>query len=295
MSSSKVWLITGSSRGLGRAITEAVLAAGHQAVATARDPKQLASLVERYGPNVRAVALDVTDPAAARSAVQTAVNGFGRLDVLVNNAGYGDIGSVEDMAAEDFRAQIETNFFGVVNLSRAALPQMRQQRSGHIIQISSIGGRHSSPGLSAYQAAKWAVGGFSGVLSKEVAHLGIKVTIVEPGGFRTDWAGSSMKTGPIREEYQPSVGAYAEFTRQHDGQQRGDPQKAAKVLLQLVELEEPPLHLLLGTDAQYLAASIASHRAAEDEKWKALGASTDFDGVPGIESLVASLPASIKK
>lgn len=294
MSKSKVWLITGSSRGLGRAFAEAVLAAGHHVVATARDPQQLAGLVQQYGATVRAIALDVTDPAAARHAVQTAVDEFGRLDVVVNNAGYGNMGTVEDTTDEDFRAQMETNFFGVVNVSRAALPQMRKQRSGHIIQISSIGGRTSSPGLSAYQSAKWAVGGFSEVLSKEVAPLGIKVTIVEPGGFRTDWAGSSMTIGPVREEYQQSVGRYAEFMRQHDGQQMGDPRKAAQVLLQLVELDAPPLHLLLGTDAQYVAATAAANRAAEDAKWKELGASTDFDDAPGIESLLSKLPANSK-
>ncbi|QOY88343.1 oxidoreductase [Paludibaculum fermentans] len=295
MSNSKVWLITGSSRGLGRAFTEAVLAAGHRLVATARDPQQLAELVQQYGTNVRAVALDVTHSVMARSAVQTAVDEFGRLDVVVNNAGYGNVGAVEDVAEEDFRAQLETNFFGVVNVSRAALPQMRRQRSGHIVQISSIGGRSSSPGLAAYQSAKWAVGGFSEVLAKEVAPLGIKVTIVEPGGFRTDWAGSSMKVDAVREEYQPSVGQYAEFIRHYDGQQMGDPRKAAQVLLQLVELEEPPLRLLLGSDAQHLAAAIASSRAAEDEKWKELGAFSDFDGAPGIETLLSKLPASIKR
>ncbi|MBN9660379.1 MAG: SDR family NAD(P)-dependent oxidoreductase [Acidobacteria bacterium] len=291
---SKVWLITGSSRGLGRAFTEAVLAAGHQVVATARDPKQLSGLVQTHPANLRAIALDVTDASAAREAVRTAVAEFGRLDVVVNNAGYGNMAAVEDVSEEDFRAQMETNFFGVVNVSRAALPQLRSQRSGHIIQISSIGGRSSSPGLSAYQSAKWAVGGFSEVLAKEVAPLGIRVTIVEPGGFRTDWAGSSMTIGPVREEYQPTVGRYAEFMRQHDGQQMGDPRKAARVLLQLVELEAPPLHLLLGSDAQYVAAASAANRAAEDARWKDLGASTDFDDAPGIEALLSKLPANSK-
>ncbi|MGC4055899.1 MAG: oxidoreductase [Paludibaculum sp.] len=295
MSTSKVWLITGSSRGLGRALTEAVLAAGHKVVATARNPRQLTDLVDQYGSNVRAVALDVTSADAARQAVETAVTEFGRLDVLVNNAGYGNMGAIEDVPDEDFRAQMETNFFGVVNVSRAVLPQMRTQRSGHIIQISSIGGRTSSPGLAAYQSAKWAVGGFSEVLAKEVAPLGIKVTVVEPGGFRTDWAGSSM-TIPIPSvpNTTPSVGKYAEFMRDHDGQQRGDPRKAAQVLLQLAQLEEPPLHLLLGTDAQYLAAAVAATRAAEDARWKELGASTDFDGSPSIESLLSKLPPNSK-
>ena len=179
-------MITGSSRGLGRALAEAVLAAGDMLVATARTPAQLADLVNRFGDQVRTVALDVTDERAAVNAVQGVIKAFGRLDVLVNNAGYANVNSIEDMAAEDFREQIETNFFGVVNVTRAALPVFRTQRDGHIIQISSLGGRLATPGLSAYQSAKWAVGGFSEVLAKEVGPLGIKVTVVEPGGMRTD-------------------------------------------------------------------------------------------------------------
>src|SRR5437899_4696138 len=195
---SKVWLITGSSRGLGRALAEAALAEGHRLVATARNPAQLADLVERYGDQVRAVALDVTDARAASDAVKTAVDAFGRLDVLVNNAGYGDVGSIEDTSLADFRAQIETNLFGVITVTKAAIPLMREQRSGHIIQFSSIGGRVGAMGRAPYSAAKWGVEGFSEVLAKEVGPLGIKVTIVEPGGFRTDFAGSSttIRDGP---------------------------------------------------------------------------------------------------
>jgi NAD(P)-dependent dehydrogenase (short-subunit alcohol dehydrogenase family) len=189
---SSTWLITGSSRGLGNELAKAALAAGHSVVATARKPEPLAELRERYGAQVRVVALDVTDPVSAHVAVRHAIDTFGRLDVVVNNAGYGNVASIEEMDDADFRAQIETNFFGVANVTRAALPVMRAQRSGHIVQVSSIGGRDGSPGLSAYQSAKWAVEGFSEVLAKEVGPLGIKVTIVEPGSFRTDWAGASM-------------------------------------------------------------------------------------------------------
>src|ERR1700758_3339899 len=188
----QVWLITGSSRGLGRALAEAVLAAGHRLVATARNPEQLADLVARHGDRVRAVALDVTDERAAIAAVQTAVDAFGRLDVLANNAGYGDLASIEDTSMKDFRAQIETNLFGVVHLTKAAIPVMRRQKSGHILQFSSVGGRLGPVGRGAYAAAKWGVEGFSEVLAKEVGPLGIKVTIIEPGGFRTDFAGSSQ-------------------------------------------------------------------------------------------------------
>ncbi|MCG8346206.1 MAG: SDR family oxidoreductase, partial [Chloroflexales bacterium] len=185
---SKVWLVTGSSRGLGRAIAQAALNAGHRVIATARKPEQLQDLIDHYGKNILTVELDVTVPAAVNRSVQVAVDTFGRLDVLVNNAGYGDTAAVEDVTLEAFKAQIDTNFYGVVYMTKAALPVMRKQGSGHIFQISSIGGRLASPGLTAYQSAKWAVGGFSLGLAQEVAPLGIKVTVIELGGMRTDWA-----------------------------------------------------------------------------------------------------------
>ena len=176
----KVWLITGSSRGLGRALAEAVLTAGDKLVATARNPEQLADLVERFGDRVRAVALDVTNEPAAAHAVAVATEAFGRLDVLANNAGYGDINPIEDTSLDEFRAQIETNLFGVINVTKAALPLMREQRAGHILQFSSVGGRIGPVGRAPYAAAKWGVEGFSEVLSKEVGPLGVKVTIIEP-------------------------------------------------------------------------------------------------------------------
>ena len=276
---SKVWLITGSSRGLGRELAKAALAAGHRLVATARDPEDLSDLVAQYGDRVRAVALDVTDAVAARAAVAAATSAFGRLDVVVNNAGYANVNSIEDMAEDDFRAQIETNFFGVVNVTRAALPVLRAQRDGHFIQISSIGGRRASVGISAYQSAKFAVEGFSEALSNEVGPLGIRVTIVEPGGFRTDWAGSSMRIDQIREEYQATVGSFAQAFRKNADAARGDPAKAAQAVLRIASEKEPPLRLLLGTDAVFLAGVVASTRMAEDAKWKALSVSTDFDGL----------------
>jgi NAD(P)-dependent dehydrogenase (short-subunit alcohol dehydrogenase family) len=213
---SKVWLVTGSSRGLGLEIAKAVLAAGDRLVATARNPRDLHALVDRYGDarasnagRVCAVMLDVTQPAQARAAVEAARTAFGRLDVVVNNAGYANVNSIEDAAEDDFRAQIETNFFGVVNVTRAALPLLRAQRSGHIIQISSIGGRAATQGIAAYQSAKWAVGGFSEVLAREVAPLGIRVTVMEPGGMRTDWSGSSMPSSLItKPPWAPSLHSY---------------------------------------------------------------------------------------
>jgi NAD(P)-dependent dehydrogenase (short-subunit alcohol dehydrogenase family) len=275
----KVWFITGSSRGLGRALAEAVLAAGDKLVATARNPAQLDDLVDRYGNRVRAVALDVTDARAAGDAIQSGVDAFGRLDVLVNNAGYANVNSIEDMAAEDFREQVEANFFGVVNVTRAALPIFRTQRNGHIIQISSIGGRGATPGLSAYQSAKWAVGGFSEVLAKEVRPLGIKVTVVEPGGMRTDWAGSSMRVGAVQPDYQQAVGAMIEARSTNADIMRGDPAKVAQAILRVASEKRPPLRLLLGTDAVFLASLFSAERAKEDARWKDLSVSTDFDGL----------------
>jgi NAD(P)-dependent dehydrogenase (short-subunit alcohol dehydrogenase family) len=275
---SKVWLITGSSRGLGLDLAKAVLAAGDQLVATARQPEQLRGLVDQYGDQVRTVALDVTNAASAKTAVAAAVSSFGRLDVVVNNAGYANVNSIEDIDERDFRAQFETNFFGVFHVTRAAVPVLRAQGSGHIIQISSIGGRIGSAGLSAYQSAKWAVEGFSEVLTKEVGPLGIHVTIVEPGGFRTDWAGSSMRVDSFNDAYAATVGAFSAY-RQNAQAPHGDPVKAAEAILKLATQAEPPLRLLLGSDAVFLAKSAAARRNAEDERWRALSVSTDFDGM----------------
>jgi NAD(P)-dependent dehydrogenase (short-subunit alcohol dehydrogenase family) len=288
----KVWLITGSSRGLGRALAEAVLAAGDKLVATARTPAQLADLVDRFGDQVRTVALDVTDERAAVNAVQGAINAFGRLDVLVNNAGYANVDSIEDMAAEDFREQIETNFFGVVTVTRAALPVFRTQHDGHVIQISSLGGRLATPGLSAYQSAKWAVGGFSEVLAKEVGPLGIKVTVVEPGGMRTDWAGSSMRVGAVGPAYQKTVGAMIEARSANAGIMRGDPARVAHAILRIASEKRPPLRLLLGSDAVFLASLFSAERAKEDAAWKELSLSTDFDGLADFsETSIAKIMA----
>jgi NAD(P)-dependent dehydrogenase (short-subunit alcohol dehydrogenase family) len=273
---SKVFLVTGSSRGLGRSIAEAVLAAGHRLVATARKPEQLADLVDQYGDQVRAVALDVTDIAAAEAAVKTAVGAYGRLDVVVNNAGYANLASVEDITAQDFREQLDTNLLGVVNVTKAALPVLRDQGSGYFIQVSSVGGRSVAPGLSAYQAAKWAVGGFSEVLAREVNPLGLKVTVLEPGGMSTDWAGSSMIVQPISAPYEQTVGVL----RKHlGGLVASDPAKVAEVVLQLVELDEVPVRLLLGGDAAVVAAAYEKARAESDAKWSYLTKSTNYANV----------------
>lgn len=274
---SQVFFLTGSSRGLGRQIAEAVLAAGHRLIATARRPETLADLADRYGDQVLPLALDVTDAEAARAAVAAGVAAFGRIDVVVNNAGYANLASVEDIDPADFRAQVDANLFGVVNVTKAALPVLRAQGGGHIIQVSSIGGRLATPGLSAYQAAKWAVGGFSEVLAKEVAPLGIKVTVLEPGGMQTDWAGSSMRVTPVSAPYQPTVGTMARMHADLGRDSLGDPAKVAQVVLAVAAQPDPPLRLILGSEAYAYATEAARARAASDAAWRDLTVSTDRD------------------
>jgi NAD(P)-dependent dehydrogenase (short-subunit alcohol dehydrogenase family) len=273
---SQVWLITGSSRGLGRALAEVVLAAGHKLIATARQSAQLSDLKGKYGDQVRLVDLDVTDAAAALDAVRVARDAFGRLDVLVNNAGYGNIGSVEDTSLEEFHEIIETNLFGVINTTKAALPVMREQGHGHLLQFSSVGGRVGAMGRAPYSAAKWGVEGFSEVLAQEVGPLGIKVTIIEPGGFRTDFAGASTTIREGRPEYDATVGATARFQRDFNGKQPGDPAKAAAVIMQVANMENPPLRLLLGSDAVQRVEPNDVAKLEADRKWRHLSVSTDF-------------------
>jgi NAD(P)-dependent dehydrogenase (short-subunit alcohol dehydrogenase family) len=273
----KTWLITGSSRGLGGELAKAALESGANVVATARDPRDLDDLVAKYGDHVRAVALDVTDAAAAQAAVRVAVEAFGGLDVVANNAGYANSAPIEHMAEADFRAQIETNLFGVINVTRAALPVLRARRSGHFLQFSSIGGRvGGTPGMGAYQTAKYAVEGFSEVLHNEVAPFGVKVTIIEPGAFRTDWGGSSMTLAPVDPDYESTVGALHRYRVEADGKQPGDPAKAAEVIVGITALDNPPLRLLLGSDALRSATESSAARADEANAWAEISRSTDY-------------------
>ena len=290
---SKVWLITGSASGLGLDIAQAVLASGDRLVATARNPKLLSGLADRYGDRVRAAALDVADAKAAQSAVQLAVDAFGRLDVLVNNAGYAHMAPFEQLEAEDFRAQIETNLFGVINVTRAALPAMRRQRSGHIIQISSVGGRTGTPGLSAYQAAKWAVGGFTEVLAREVGHLGIKVTAIEPGGMQTNWANrAATDVPPVDPDYVGSVGAIMQMLERYRGNATGDPKKVAEVVVKLAAHASPPAHLLLGSDAVHFAGLADADREAGGKLWRSVSVATDFAAPGPIPEFPAARPGN---
>jgi NAD(P)-dependent dehydrogenase (short-subunit alcohol dehydrogenase family) len=270
-------LITGAARGFGRSLTEAVLESGDSVLATARRPEQLDDLAARYGERVRSVALDVTDAGAAVTAVAAATDAFGRLDVVVNNAGYANSAPIEETAEDDFRAQIETNLFGVVNVTRAALPVFRAQRSGTFVQFSSIGGRvGGTPGMGAYQTAKFAVEGFSEVLASEVAPFGVKVIIVEPGAFRTDWQGSSMTRHAVGPDYERTVGAIHRYRDDHDGNQPGDPARGAKVVVDVVGAANPPRRLILGGDAVVAARKAAEERAAETEQWAEVSRSADF-------------------
>ncbi|MFJ3820804.1 SDR family NAD(P)-dependent oxidoreductase [Streptomyces nodosus] len=268
---SKVWFVTGSSRGLGRAIVAAALEAGDRVVATARKPAQLDDLVARHGDRIHPVGLDVTDPEQVHSAVQEGLKAFGRYDVVVNNAGYADLASVEDVTVEDFRAQIDTNLYGVVHVSKAVLPLLREQGSGHIFQVSSVGGRIGSVGLAAYQSAKWAVGGFSTVLAQEVAPFGIKVTVLEPGAMRTDWAGSSMTVPPVSEPYQQTVGGFADMVKsltENASAHSADPARIARTVVDLAGRDDAPLRLLLGRDAVQYGGAAARQLAESDEKWR---------------------------
>ncbi|MGF6658207.1 NAD(P)-dependent dehydrogenase (short-subunit alcohol dehydrogenase family) [Paraburkholderia youngii] len=276
----KVWLITGSGSGLGRIIAEAALAAGNQVVATARNLRQLDDLVGLYGANVRAVELDVTDESQGQAAVDAAVDGFGRLDVLVNNAGYGDTRPFEQVPSNEFRRLVETCFFGVVNLTRAALPVMRRQRSGHIIQISSLGGRTAFAGNAAYFASKWAVGGFTEGLAQETAPFGVKVTALEPGGMRTNWGKRAHANRPaLLPDYEPSVGASVKQMEGYWGNESGDPVKVAQVVVQIADTETVPPHILLGSDAFQVARQAEQARAADADRWQGVSVSTDVGAV----------------
>jgi NAD(P)-dependent dehydrogenase (short-subunit alcohol dehydrogenase family) len=279
-SSPSTWFVTGSSRGLGRAIAQAAIDRGDNVIATARNTRALDDLVAQAPDRVRAVALDVTDPEAANLALKAAVAAFGRIDVVVNNAGYANSAPIEEMDPADFRAQVDANFYGVVNVTRAALPVLREQRSGTFVQVSSVGGRvGGTPGMGAYQAAKFAVEGFSEVLAAEVAPFGVNVLIVEPGAFRTDWQGASMERAAVGADYEASVGAVHAMRDATDGEQPGDPERAAQIIAAVVGDPEPPRRLLLGAAAVEQARAAGTARASELERWADTSASADYQTV----------------
>lgn len=266
---SKVWFITGTSRGFGREWAIAALERGDRVAATARSTDSLADLVERFGDAVLPIRLDVTDRAAVQEAVRRAVETFGRIDVAVNNAGYGHFGFVEEVSEEELRAQLETNLFGAVWVTQAVLPAMREQGSGHIIQVSSIGGISAFPLVGAYHASKWALEGISQSLAQEVAGFGVKVTLIEPGGFSTDWGGSSAK-------HSAELPAYADLHErvQEQRAQRlarpGDPQATRGPILEIVDADEPPLRVFFGTSPLGIARADYAGRIATWEQWQPL-------------------------
>ncbi|AGL19298.1 oxidoreductase [Actinoplanes sp. N902-109] len=253
---SRVWLITGCSAGFGRELVLAALAAGDRVLATARDPRRLDDLVRAGAGRVRAAALDVTDEDAVAAAVERAVAEFGRIDVVVNNAGHGSVGAVEELTMTELRALMEVMFFGAVAVTKAVLPRLRAQGSGTIVQISSMGGQLSMPGFGAYCAAKFALEGLSEALAAEVAPLGIRVLIVEPGAFRTEFGGSRMHRSRALAAYAETVGPTRAAVDAMAGSQPGDPAKAAQAIVEVLDSPQPPLRLALGGDA---VDAIAAH------------------------------------
>jgi NAD(P)-dependent dehydrogenase (short-subunit alcohol dehydrogenase family) len=273
----KVWLITGSSTGFGRSLAEAALKHGNRLIATARKPEQLQALVDQYPEQVKALPLDVTNLDQVKATVDTAQQAFGRIDVLVNNAGYGLIGALEEVSEEQIQRNFDTNLFGAIHMMRAVLPMMRQQGSGHIVNMSAIAGFTNELGFSIYGGAKFALEGVSEALYGEVAPLGINVTIVEPGPFRTDFIGRSLdRAATSMEAYQPTVGKFLQFLNTIEGKQPGDPDKAAQVLIQVVNSEKPPLRLVLGKYAYSKFRQKIASLTQELNDWEAIAANTDF-------------------
>lgn len=277
---SKVWFITGASRGFGLALTRGALARGDRVVATARRPETITAALGEHA-NLLGVALDVTSEAQAIAAAEAAVARFGRIDVLVNNAGYGLLGAVEEASAQEVEQQFATNVFGVLAVTRAVLPQMRRQRTGHIVNISSIGGYAAYPGWGVYGATKFAVEGLTEALDAELSPLGIRATVVEPGFFRTDFldASSLVRARTEIPAYADTVGAMREHMASANHQQPGDPAKLAAALLTLADSETPPVRLPLGSDTVYRITEKNRQVESELAAWQALAVSTDHDDV----------------
>lgn len=265
---SKVWFITGANRGFGRQFAEAALSRGDQVAGTTRDLSQFDDLVARYGASFLPLQLDVTDRTKAFETVGAAVAKFGRLDVVVNNAGYGLFGAVEEISEQQLRDQIEVNLFGVFHVTQAVLPVLRQQGSGHIVQISTIGGIAAFPSLGGYHASKWALEGMTESLAQEVAHFGIKVTLVEPGGFATDWGGSSAVHAAQIAAYEPMRAAMADRQKDMPPGMTGDPKAAGPALLDIVDAAAPPLRVLFGTLPTMMVGDLYEQRLKTWEDWK---------------------------
>ena len=273
----RVWFITGSSTGFGRVLAEILLKRGERVAVTARNPDQIQDLVAAYKDTGLALALDVTEPQQIAAAVADAERFFGRIDVLVNNAGYGYLASVEEGEEDEVRAMFETNFFGLVAVTKAVLPGMRARRTGHVVNISSIGGLVANPSVGYYAATKFAVEGLSEALAKEVEPLGIRVTAIEPGPFRTDWAGRSLKLAKTSiPDYVDTAGARSQQIAGRSGKQPGDPVRAAEAIITIVEAERPPRNLFLGKIALDMAREKLSYFSETLDQWETLSLETDF-------------------
>ncbi len=274
---SKVWFITGCSTGFGRNLAKEVLLKGYKAVVTSRKKEDVEDITAKYPETALALKLDVTKPEEITAAVAAAVAHFGSIDVLVNNAGIGYFGAIEESEEAEVRKMFEINVYGLANVTNTVLPIMRKQRSGHILNVASIGGLMSFPGVGFYNATKYAVDGLSEALSKEVAHLGIKVTIICPSGFRTDWAGRSAKNASIEiEDYAPSAHQNKQTIRGYSGNQPGDPERAAKAIIKAVESENPPLRLLLGAAALKNARLKLEQLKTDFDAWAETSVGADF-------------------
>ncbi|BAY50385.1 short-chain dehydrogenase/reductase SDR (plasmid) [Scytonema sp. HK-05] len=276
----KVWLITGSSTGLGRALAQAVLERGYHLVATARQPEQLKELNDRYPDRITTIALDVTNAQSIQQAIEAALNAYNRIDVLVNNAGYGTVGAIEEVNDDDIRRQFDTNLFGAINVTRAVLPTLREQRSGHILNISSANGISAFAGVGIYSATKFALEAISEALAQEVKPLGIKVTIIEPGSSRTNFSSRALSTLSHQiNDYAQTSGKIVQRLQERDGKQPNDPAKAAAAMIQVVESDNPPLRLALGKDSVNLITQKLESMKAELEAWKDVSMNTAFEEV----------------
>ena len=280
MSNEKVWFITGSSTGFGRHLTEEALDQGYRVIATARKPEVLNDLKDRYAGAVRLIKLDVTKPEEINAAVSNAIKEFGHVDFLVNNAGYGSMGALEEFAEEQIRRQFETNFFGAVLVIRAFLPILRNQASGHIFNFSSVGGFVSFPSAGVYCASKFALEAISEALNGELASHGVRVTIVEPGAFRTEFNASALD---VAKNIIPGVYASTEqflgWLKENDGKQPGDPRKAARAIIKVAESENPPLRLPLGEDATVTIETKLEAVRKDIAPWRQLGVDNNFEGM----------------
>jgi NAD(P)-dependent dehydrogenase (short-subunit alcohol dehydrogenase family) len=273
----RVWLITGASSGFGRSLAEAVLAAGDTVVAAARRTEPLDDLVAAYPDRARAIALDVTNQQAAVAAVADVALWYGRIDVLVNNAGRGMIGAVEETSDRELRELMDLHFFGPAALTRAVLPHMRARRSGAIVQLTSMGGRIAFAGVGGYSSGKFALTGLTEALAEEVAPFGIKVMLVEPGAFRTGFAGGALAETTPLDAYADTVGVLRRALPDSDGKQPGDPDKAAAAILAALDAEHTPLHLLLGNDAYDMVRERMQAAERDMSTWEKIGRDVDFD------------------